>query len=221
MTRRMVIAIDGAAGSGKSTLARAIALELDLPYLNTGSMYRALTLEALRQGVDPDDEAPLVGLMRGLSFSLGREAGSELLIDGAEAEADLEGPEVEGAVSQVARHPGVRELMRRAQRDLGAEGSVVEGRDIGSVVFPDAAVKIFLVADPAARAARRARERRDADPAARRALHERDTKDATVNPFEPVPDAVVIDTGDLDPNGTLRVALAAIREQLERLEPPP
>jgi cytidylate kinase len=214
-----VIAIDGAAGSGKSTLARAVAATLGLPYLNTGSMYRALTLEALRRGVDPDAGEALAGLMGELRFSLPTGPGAELLIDGRPAGPELEGSDVESSVSRVARHPAVRELMCRAQQELAGAGGVVEGRDIGSVVFPDAPVKLFLEADPGARAGRRARDRGHDDDA-ERSLHERDAEDAVVNPFEPVPDAVVIDTGRLDLVQTLAAALAVVRERLGDEGPP-
>jgi cytidylate kinase len=208
-----VIAIDGAAGSGKSTLARAVADALEMPYLNTGLMYRALTLEALRRGVSPDDGTGLVHLMDGMSFELRREPGGSLTIDGAEPEPELEGVAVDRAVSRVSRHAAVRGLMRIRQRALGELGAVVEGRDIGSVVFPDAPVKLYLVADPGARAARRARQRPDETASTAASLYARDAADSDVNPFEPTGDAVVIDTGMLDAAGALDVALAVIRER--------
>lgn len=214
--RGLLIAIDGAAGSGKSTLARGVADALGLPYLNTGSMYRALTLEALRNGIDPGDADGLVDVMRGLSFSLGRADGASLRIGGAEPDLELEGSAVDAAVSRVSAHPAVRALMHASQRRLGAPGAVVEGRDIGSVVFPDADVKLYLVADPGARAARRAGDRAAAVGDTERALHVRDAADATVNAFEPTPDAVVIDTGRIDASEALRIALAAIAERTGR-----
>jgi cytidylate kinase len=208
-----VIAIDGAAGSGKSTLARRVADALGLPYLNTGSMYRALTLEALRRGVDPGEPEALVDLMGRLSFSMGRGPGASLRIGGSEPDPELEGSAVDAAVSEVSAHPEVRALMHASQRSLGTHGGVVEGRDIGSVVFPDADVKLYLVADPAERAARRVGDRM-ADPSStEHALHARDAADATVNPFEPTPDAVVLDTGRLDAATALAIALRAIAER--------
>ncbi len=213
--RGIVIAIDGAAGSGKSTLARGVAEMLGLPYLNTGSMYRALTLEALRRGVDPGDAAGLVHLMHGLSFSLGRGPGSRLRIDGEEPDPELEGSAVDAAVSRVSSHRSVRAVMHERQRALGRVGAVIEGRDIGSVVFPEATIKFYLVADPEARAARRVPERVAGAGATRAALHARDAADAIVNPFEPVPDAIVIDTGRTDEPEALRVALAAIAERTQ------
>jgi cytidylate kinase len=203
-----VVAIDGAAGSGKSTLAGLLARELRLPYVNTGSMYRALTLAALRQAVDVEDGTALARLMETLDFTLSSGADGELLIDGAPPSDDLETADVEASVSVVAKHPPVRSAMRATQRALGEGGAVMEGRDIGTVVFPDAPLKLFLVAAPDDRAGRRVDERGATDVA--EALHARDRLDASVNPHVPADDAVVIDTSDLGVEGTLRAALDAV-----------
>jgi cytidylate kinase len=218
-----VVAIDGAAGSGKSTLARLLAEPLGLPYVNTGAMYRALTLAARRGEVDVEDEEALVRLMDTLDFTLspvGCPAGNqqdprELWIDGAPASDELESADVESNVSAVAKHPAVRAAMRAAQRALGEEGAVMEGRDIGTAVFPDAPVKIFLIAEPHERAGRRVEERRSEDVAG--ALHERDRRDARVNPLVPADDAVVIDTSDLGVDATVRAALAIIAQRAPEL----
>lgn len=214
MTLR-VVAIDGAAGSGKSTLARRLAVELGLPHVNTGAMYRALTLAARRLEVDVEDAGALASLIETLDFTLSPPASSiepgELWIDGAPPAEDLESSDVEANVSAVARHPEVRAIMRAAQRALGETGAVVEGRDIGSAVFPDAPVKIFLVAEPRERAGRRVVERGVGEVAG--ALHERDRRDARVNPFVPAEDAVVIDTTDLEVEDTLRAAMAVIADR--------
>jgi cytidylate kinase len=209
-----VVAIDGAAGSGKSTLARALARELGLPYVNTGMMYRALTAAALRAGLDLDDGDALADLIARLSFTLTGGPPPELEVEGW-SELTLTAPDVEGQVSRAARHPQVREIMRALQRDFGERsGAVMEGRDIGSVVFPDAPVKIFLKADPTAREARRADEREEGDAEVAKALHARDARDAAVNPFVPAADAIVIDTTDLAPDRTLARALAIARGHL-------
>ena len=213
-----VVAIDGAAGSGKSTLARRLSRTLELPYINTGSMYRALTRAARREEVDVEDGATLVDLMETLRFTLSPGPTGELLIDGAPPSADLETSEVESSVSAVAAHPAVRSAMRAAQRSLGEGGAVMEGRDIGTVVFSDAPVKLFLVAEPVERAGRRVEERGADDVAG--ALHERDRRDARVNPLVPAQDAIVIDTSDLDVEATLRTALAAVAERAPALLPP-
>jgi cytidylate kinase len=216
-----VVAIDGAAGSGKSTLARRLAIELGLPHVNTGAMYRALTLAARRLEVDIEDGDALAKLMETLNFTLSPPGSSneprELWIEGAPPSEELESAEVEASVSAVATHPEVRAAMRAAQRALGEGGAVMEGRDIGSAVFPDAPVKVFLVAEPQERAGRRIEERGVEEVAG--ALHERDRRDARVNPFVPAEDAAVIDTSDLDVDGTLRTALAVVAERAPELLP--
>ncbi|MFB3739663.1 MAG: (d)CMP kinase [Candidatus Velamenicoccus archaeovorus] len=224
---RPVIAIDGPAGSGKSTLARSIARILHLPYVNTGSMYRAVTLEGLRRGLDLDDGNALAEAARRIRFELGSSGDVEaLLIDGAEPAAELASAEVERHVSGVSAHPQVRRVLRREQRRLGRDGAVMEGRDIGSVVFPDAAVKLYLKASPAERAARRVRERTEGSGGAAqargtgsdalaRALAERDERDERVNPFVPPAGAVALDTEGKDPQVVLEEAIALIRTRLE------
>jgi len=200
--RGFVVAIDGAAGSGKSTLARALAAELDLPYVNTGSMYRAVAREALQRGLDPDDAESLVSIAGGLAFSLDDEAGS-LLIDGVPPGPELASGEVEAVVSAVSRHPEVRDALRSVQRRLGLDGAVMEGRDIGTVVYPDADVKVFLRAAEDERAARRQAERGSVDPALAEALERRDTLDSRTTPLEPAPDAHVVDSSGRGPEEVL------------------
>jgi len=212
-----VVAIDGAAGSGKSTLARRLAEALGLPYINTGTMYRAVAAAALASGVDPEDATRLKDLGRGLRFTL-RGDPPALEVEGWPSQ-ELTTPAVERAVSAVARHPAVREILRREQRRLGAEGGVVEGRDIGGVVFPEAPVKLFLRADPGARTARRAAERLVAPEIARATVGERDERDARTNPLEPVAGAIVIDTGTLDVDATFEAAMRVIREYAPELIP--
>jgi cytidylate kinase len=220
MTGRWIIAIDGAAGSGKSTLARGLAGSLGLPYVNTGIMYRALTLAAIEGGVDTEDGVALAQLMSTLRFGLssGLSSGGlrELEVEGSPPSGALQGAQVEAEVSRVARHPQVRTLMRDAQRAIGSPGAVVEGRDIGTVVFPDANVKLYLQAAPDTRVERRAEQRGGAsdDLGIAEALHRRDANDATVNPFEPAPGAVIVDTSELSVEDTLRIALEIVHEQM-------
>ncbi len=212
-----VIAIDGPAGSGKSTLARRLARVLGLPYLNTGLMYRALTLEALRRGLDLADENALARLALELRFDLSSSSDPpHLLIGGVEESSELMSPEVERHVSLVSSHPRVREVLRTEQRRLGAAGGVVEGRDIGSVVFPDADVKVLLLADPRERARRRVRERERSESARDlgEALEARDALDARINPFVPAAEAVAIDTTGKDADEVFAEVLALVRERL-------
>ena len=152
----LVIAIDGPAGSGKSTVARAVAARLGLDYLDTGAMYRAVTFAAIRRGIDPEDAELVAELCRNLTL----EVAGTVTVDGVDATIEIRSPEVTRAVSTVAANPAVRRELVERQREWAAAhgGGVVEGRDIGSVVFPDAAVKVYLTADDAERAFRRSKE---------------------------------------------------------------
>ena len=190
-----VIAIDGPSGSGKSTVARAVGEALGLPVLETGAMYRAVTVAALGRGLDPGDGEALATLAGGLRI----EVGEGMLVDGVDVTDDLRRPEVTAAVSAVAAVPGVRAALVSRQREWIAEhgGGVVEGRDIGTVVAPDAALKIFLVADEGERASRRHLQEQVLDlEATRNDLRRRDTSDAgrAASPLALAPDAVVVDT---------------------------
>ena len=143
-----MIAIDGPAGSGKSTVARAVAERLGLPYLDTGAMYRSVAFAALREGVDPDDEELVANLAENLALEI--DVDGTVTVDGVDATIEIRGPEVTRAVSIVAANPRVRAEMRRRQREWAQQrgGGVMEGRDIGTVVFPDAELKVYLDAGP-------------------------------------------------------------------------
>jgi cytidylate kinase len=208
---RPVVAIDGPAGAGKSTLARALAEALGLAYVNTGAMYRAVTSAALARGVDPEDGPGLADLARSMRFALGPGSPPSLAIEGRPSDPDLSSAQVEAAVSQVAGHPQVRDVLRDQQRRLGSVGSVVEGRDIGTVVFPDAEVKIFLLAAPQERVARRQAERGDPDRELAEALERRDARDARTNPLVPAADADVVDTTGRSVEDVLAEVLALVR----------
>jgi cytidylate kinase len=197
-----IVAIDGSSGSGKSTVGRAVARELGLRVLDTGAMYRAVTLAVLEAGVDPMDAEACIGIARAVGIAV--EEGVTTL-DGRDVSGEIRGPEVTAAVSAVSAHPELRRILVDRQREWVArhDGGVVEGRDIGTVVFPDAAVKVFLFADERERARRRQREEAAADRPANlarieAALAQRDTLDSTraTSPLRPAPDALRIDTTD-------------------------
>lgn len=208
----MIIAIDGPAGSGKSTVARAMAKRANLTYLDTGAMYRAVTDAAIGRGIDVHDSAAVGELAAELNIQLqnGPE-GPVVLVDGADRTAQIRTPEVDANVSAVAAVPAVRAAMLLVQRRVAESGDVVaEGRDIGTVVFPDAEVKVFLTADPSARALRRTVQRHGGNTAcgnevavdeSERAAIEaelvaRDKADSEreASPLKPAEDAVHIDS---------------------------
>ncbi|HEV8688495.1 MAG TPA: (d)CMP kinase [Gaiellaceae bacterium] len=191
----MIVAIDGPAGAGKSTVARTLAERLGFRYLDTGAMYRALTWLALEHGVDLDDADALAKLARAHPVSF--EQGQHVLIDHRDLTSEIREPRIDQVVSSVARHPEVREVMRERQRELGHAGNVViEGRDIGTVVAPDAEVKVYLNADEAERARRRIAERPGlAADALATDLRLRDERDAAQ--MRAAPDAEQIDTTSL------------------------
>ena len=196
----MIVAIDGPAGSGKSTVARGLAQRLGFRYLDTGAMYRALTLLALEVGADLDDETSLAALARENPV---RFDGDRVAVRGEDVTEEIRSPRVDRVVSAVARHPEVRAIMRDRQRELADTGdAVVEGRDIGTVVCPDAEVKVYLVADPRERARRRVSDHPGIGAEALATdLRLRDERDAAQ--MQPAADAQTIDTTDLTVEGVL------------------
>jgi cytidylate kinase len=222
----MIIAIDGPAGSGKSTVARGLARRLGFTYLDSGAMYRAVTLAALDAGAALEDGEALGRLAGDAGIEL-RERdgiGLQVMLDGRDISEEIRTPAVTGASSQVAAHGRVREALLDKQRALIANGDwVVEGRDIGTVVAPDAPIKVFLTADPAERARRRAAELRrrgieaEADDTLR-AIEQRDRLDSTRSaaPLRTAEDAVTIDTTGLEPEQVID-GIAALVEQARRV----
>lgn len=201
-TGRCVVAVDGPSGSGKSTVSRRLAIALGARYLDTGAMYRAVTWAVLRSGVDLADASAVAKVAGETELGIGTDPeGYGVTADGVPVEEAIRGPEVTGAVSAVAAVPAVRSMLVTRQRDLAAAAGriVMEGRDIGAVVAPDADLKVYLTASVAARAARRSAE--DATDAGRTAadLTRRDQLDSTrkADPMTQAPDAVVLDTTEL------------------------
>jgi cytidylate kinase len=191
----MIVAIDGPAGAGKSTVARGLAARLGFSYLDTGAMYRSLTWLALRRGLDLGD-GPALGELA-VESPVTFDAAGRVWIDGTDVTDSIRQVRVDQVVPAVARHHEVREVMRERQRELAAEGNVViEGRDIGTVVAPGAEVKVYLVADPDVRAARRQAERPEIGPDALATdLKLRDASDEVR--MQPADDARTIDTTNL------------------------
>jgi len=201
-----VVAIDGPAGVGKSTAARRLAERMGFTLVETGALYRAVALVARDLGVPWDDEARLERLTAELDIELGTDAGaSQVRVGGVDRSEELRSPEISMGASAVSRHPGVRRALLGIQRQLGSRGGVVlEGRDIGTVVFPDAEVKVFLTAAPEVRARRRhdeLRQRGDATPfeATLEDVLLRDEQDRSraVAPLVAAEDAALVDTGNL------------------------
>ncbi len=231
----MIVAIDGPSGSGKSSIARAIAKECDLVFLDTGAMYRSVAAECLYQGIDPEDAKRVAQVAREIKIEFAAsEDGQRVFANGRDVTSIIRTPEVELAVSPVSANPAVREVMVELQRKVGEGANVVaEGRDIGTVVFPTADVKVFLTASPEARARRRAVQRLgknlatephvSPDPAEEQKiladLKRRDDYDSSraTSPLKPADDAYILDSSDMtfdqvvDKICSLNDALAARR----------
>ena len=193
-----IVAVDGPGGTGKSTVSRAVAHRAGLPHLDTGAFYRAATLAVLRAGVEPSDSDSVDDVVSGLALD---QVEGRMLLEGEDVSAEIRSEPVTAAVSAVSAHPELRRRLVEMQRCWVEEhgGGVVEGRDIGSVVFPDATVKVFLDASPEVRARRRAAETGESLDAVLEDLIRRDGLDSTraASPLTIPDDAVVIDTSEL------------------------
>jgi cytidylate kinase len=217
-TNGLVVAIDGPSGAGKSTAGRALADRLGYTYIDTGAMYRALALKASRAGVSLDSEEALAALCRAASIQL-TDGGRRVLLDTHDVTADIRSREISRASSLVSVHPGVRVEMVARQREMGKDGGVVlDGRDIGTAVFPDAEVKFFLDANPGERAQRRLGELRAAGSdvsfdAVEQEVRERDYTDShrAESPLVPAWDAIALDSTKLAPEEVVERMLAAVR----------
>jgi len=222
MKKGIIIAIDGPVGSGKSTLARRVAALMGYVYIDTGAMYRAVALKALRRGVALDAAGQLAALAGQTRIDLrAEEGGQRVFLDGEDVTAAIRTPEVSQAASKVAVIEGVRRVLVAEQRRAGAQGGVVmEGRDIGSVVFPDAQLKIFLTASPEIRAERRWREHQQKGdtidlPRTLDEVHERDRRDSgrISSPLVRAKDAVVVDSTAMDPEEVARLVVLLAENQ--------
>jgi len=217
--RKLIIAIDGPAGSGKSTVAARLAKRLGYVNLESGAMYRALALKAMEQHVPLDDPEALCTLAVNTTIQLDPEGdGNRVLLDGRDVSRRIREPDVTQAASRVSAHPPVRQVLVARQRELGANGGVVmEGRDIGTAVFPNADVKIFLDADPSVRSERRLLQNASQSPEeAQRVQAEiaaRDQRDRTrvASPLVPAKDAVILDTTNLSLDQVVEAVYAIVR----------
>jgi len=209
----VIVAIDGPAGAGKSTVARSVAQRLGYLYIDTGAMYRAVALWAIRAGVSLDDLHRLEQLARQARIEL---SGNRVLLNGEDVTAAIRDPEVAEAASKAAASGGVRRALREEQRRIGATHcAVMEGRDIGTVVFPDAKIKIFLDAAPEERARRRAVETGTSPQQVAREIAERDLRDRTraEAPLTQAPDAEYLDTSNLSTEEVEEAILKVVRRR--------
>ncbi|WP_456465899.1 (d)CMP kinase [Persephonella sp.] len=222
----MIIAIDGPAGSGKSTIAKMIARELGFTYIDTGAMYRAVALKIKRLGINPDDPEAVLEVLKNTEIDLRpSEEGIKIFLDGEDVSDRIRTEEIGKIASKIARHGKVREILVQMQRELGkrAKDAVIEGRDTGTVIFPDADIKFFLTASAEVRAERRYRELKEKGLNVNydrilREVKERDRLDKTrkESPLKPAEDAVIIDTSDKDIDQVFRQLIDIIKKRVKK-----
>ncbi len=221
--KQLIIAIDGVAASGKSTTARLVAQRLGYLYLDSGALYRALTLKVLQEGIDPNDEAEVAALARDTKIELKSEYGAQrVFLDGRDVTDKIRAPEVAEHIGPVAANRAVREQMVGLQRALASHGGVVaEGRDIGTVIFPNADLKFYFTASLQVRAQRRAAEYAAKsvqlpmeELAKQLERRDRDDSKRAHGPLQKAPGAIEVDTSDMSIEEQVEFVLAKVREYL-------
>ena len=219
----MIIAIDGPAGSGKSTIAKLLAKELGYTYIDTGAMYRAVALKIKRLGIDPDNKEAVVNVLKETDIRLKTNEEIKVFLDGEDVSSEIRTEEIGKIASKIARYPEVRKILVEMQRKIGeeAKNAVIEGRDTGTVIFPDADIKIFMTAKPEVRAERRYKELKEKgfDVSYEEILKEiveRDKLDTTRedSPLKPAKDAIIIDTSDKTLKDVFKEILSIVRSRL-------